>query len=92
MSYGLAGSGWFCYPGKLKQQSDRCAVAHHGAGSGWFCYPGKLKLAVVEIGAAGRGLGSGWFCYPGELKPDKQLAASGKIARSVPDGFAIRGS
>ncbi len=40
------GSGWFCYPGKLKHPRATRAAAAATAGSGWFCYPGKLKREV----------------------------------------------
>ena len=36
------GSGWLCYPGKLKQQIEFQSAGEQPR-SGWLCYPGKLK-------------------------------------------------
>ena len=72
-----AGSGWFCYPGKLKPLDWIGWRTVTITGSGWFCYPGKLKQAgAVEAGPVEAG-GSGWFCYPGKLKQWPLHQASG---------------
>jgi len=61
-----SGSGWFCYPGKLKLEVGP-VEAGPVEGSGWFCYPGKLKPSG-STAQRDLILGSGWFCYPGKLK------------------------
>ena len=65
----LQGSGWLCYPGKLKHGQAHDAVVVDGVGSGWLCYPGKLKQHG-SISGNGHAVvkGSGWLCYPGKLK------------------------
>ena len=41
------GSGWFCYPGKLKPERVGVEGGQVRRGSGWFCYPGTLKLTSL---------------------------------------------
>ncbi len=60
------GSGWLCYPGKLKQASPVASIVPT-MGSGWLCYPGKLKHASASLAGMGS-TSSGWLCYPGKLK------------------------
>ena len=40
----VIGSGWLCYPGKLKLDQPHQIRSFTGlCSSGWLCYPGKLK-------------------------------------------------
>ncbi len=61
------GSGWLCYPGKLKLSGTLTGTLTL-ASSGWLCYPGKLKLGTEEWLRLIPGPGSGRLCYPGKLK------------------------
>ena len=83
------GSGWLCYPGKLKHGLV-CRWSQVVGGSGWLCYPGKLKPAFGKKVRAAFVQGSGWLCYPGKLKPTAEALIH--QLQVVPDGFAIRGS
>ncbi len=42
----MRGSGWLCYPGKLKPRI-KSSHPEFPDSSGWLCYPGKLKLWPV---------------------------------------------
>ncbi len=67
----VGGSGWLCYPGKLKLVEGDGGFGFGERGSGWLCYPGKLKPGAQGPEAAEL-QGSGWLCYPGKLKHGRE--------------------
>ncbi len=69
VAYRLTGSGWLCYPGKLKPSGPQLG----GSGSGMFrmaLLSGEVETTVRKSALkTTRPDRSGWLCYPGKLKP-----------------------